>query len=205
MLATAPSDSNFKGVSFAPTIPAIATPVITWHAPAAITYGSALSSEQLSATANVPGTFVYNPPVGTVPPVGANQTLSVTFTPTDTDDYTNATGSTTITVNAAKIAPANLVVTNVLTRSGGNVVVKLTVTNTGNTAATNVMLTAVKVGAASATPLPQSLGTIPAGTSAVATISVPGSVGTAGAASSVAVNGTYTGSTFTAGARVTLP
>ena len=110
-LAAAPLDSNFKGVSFAPTLPAIATPVITWHTPAAITYGSALSSEQLDATANVPGTFVYNPPVGTVPPVGSNQTLSVTFSPTDTDDYYTTTGSTTITVNAAEITPANLVVT----------------------------------------------------------------------------------------------
>jgi len=205
VLATAPSDSNFKGVSFAPTRPAIATPVITWHTPAAITYGSALSSDQLNATANVPGTFVYNPPAGTVPPVGSNQTLSVTFTPTNTDDYYTTTGSTTITVNAAAATPANLVTTKVLTRSGGNIVVKLTIANTGTTAAANVVLTTVKVGSASATPLPQSLGTIAPGTSVIATVTVPGTVGAAGAASSVSVSGTYTGSTFTAGARVTLP
>lgn len=205
VLATAPADSNFKGVSFAPTRPAIATPVITWNPPAAITYGSALSSDQLNATASVPGTFVYNPPAGTVLPVGSNQTLSVTFTPTDTDDYYTTTGSTTITVNAAAATPANLVTTKILSRSGGNIVVKLTIANTGTTAATNVVLTGVKVGAASATPLPQSLGTIAPGTSVVATVTVPGSVGASGAASSVTVNGTYTGSTFTAGSRVTLP
>ena len=34
-------------------------PVITWAAPKAITYGTALSATQLNATANVPGTFVY--------------------------------------------------------------------------------------------------------------------------------------------------
>jgi len=205
VLATAPSDSNFKGVSFAPTTPAIATPVITWSKPGAITFGSALSSEQLNATASVPGTFVYNPPAGTVLPVGANQTLSVTFTPTDTNDFTTATGSNTITVNAAPATPANLVVTKVLTRSAGNVVVRLTIANTGTTPATNVVLTAVKVGTTAAAPLPLSLGTIAPGTSAVATVTVPGSVGAAGAASSVSVNGTYTGSTFGAGYRVTLP
>ncbi len=39
------------------------------------------------ATPQVPGTFVYNPPAGTIEPVGTD-TLSVTFTPTDTTDYT---------------------------------------------------------------------------------------------------------------------
>jgi len=38
-----------------------ATPVITWPAPAAITYPRALSATQLNATASVPGTFVYSP------------------------------------------------------------------------------------------------------------------------------------------------
>jgi hypothetical protein len=45
----------------------------------------------------VPGTFVYNPPAGTVEPVGTD-TLSVTFTPTDTTDYTTATGSVQLVV-----------------------------------------------------------------------------------------------------------
>src|SRR5262249_52770663 len=38
-----------------------ATPVITWAAPADITFGTSLSGAQLNATANVPGTFVYTP------------------------------------------------------------------------------------------------------------------------------------------------
>ncbi len=49
------------------------------------------------ATPQVPGTFVYNPPAGTVEPVGTD-TLSVTFTPTDTVDYTTATGSVQLVV-----------------------------------------------------------------------------------------------------------
>ena len=43
-----------------------ATPAITWAAPAAIIYGTALSATQLNATANVAGTFVYTPAAGTV-------------------------------------------------------------------------------------------------------------------------------------------
>jgi FG-GAP-like repeat/Bacterial Ig-like domain (group 3) len=49
------------------------------------------------ATPQVPGTFVYNPPAGTVEPVGTD-TLSVTFTPTDSVDYTTATGSVQLVV-----------------------------------------------------------------------------------------------------------
>jgi hypothetical protein len=76
------------------------TPTITWSAPAAITYGTALSATQLNATASVPGAFVYAPPAGTVLSAGS-RALSATFTPTDTTDYTTATASVTITVNQA--------------------------------------------------------------------------------------------------------
>ena len=48
----------------------------------------------------VPGTLVYNPASGTVPPAGEN-TLSVAFTPTDTADFTGATGSVLELVNPA--------------------------------------------------------------------------------------------------------
>ena len=51
------------------------TPVITWTNPVAITFGTALSVTQLNATANVPGTFVYNPAVGTILTAG-NKILS---------------------------------------------------------------------------------------------------------------------------------
>ena len=77
-----------------------ATPTITWPAPAAITYGTALSAAQLNATASVPGTFGYSPAVGAVPGAGT-QTLSVTFTPTDATDYTTATASVQLVVNKA--------------------------------------------------------------------------------------------------------
>ena len=44
-----------------------ATPSITWTTPAAITYGTALGSVQLDATADVPGSFSYALAAGTVP------------------------------------------------------------------------------------------------------------------------------------------
>lgn len=75
-----------------------ATPVITWPTPAPIIHGMALSSTQLNATASVPGSFVYNPAAGTIPPAGTD-TLTTSFTPTDSTDYTAATASVTITVN----------------------------------------------------------------------------------------------------------
>src|SRR5204862_40378 len=80
-----------------------ATPTITWAPPASIVYGTALSATQLNATASVPGTFVYTPASGTVLNAGAGQTLSTTFTPTDTANYTTTTASVLITVT--KVTP----------------------------------------------------------------------------------------------------
>ena len=80
-----------------------ATPALTWSTPAAITYGTALSATQLNATASVAGAFSYTPAAGTVLTAGTH-TLSVTFTPTDTTDYTTATATVLLVVNQA--APA---------------------------------------------------------------------------------------------------
>ena len=74
-----------------------ATPAVTWHRPAAITVGTALSAKQLNATVNVPGTFSYSPAGGTVLPVGTS-TLRVTFTPADTVKYRAVSASVSLTV-----------------------------------------------------------------------------------------------------------
>jgi len=103
---TATATGNYNGTSgsFAWTI-AKATPVVTWAVPAPITYGTPLSSTQLNATANVPGSFAYTPVAGTVLAVGT-QTLSVAFTPTDATDYTSASASVSLTVNPSPtVAP----------------------------------------------------------------------------------------------------
>lgn len=78
-----------------------ANPAITWPTPAAIPFGTPLSSQQLDATANVPGTFAYSPKAGTILKAGS-QTLTVTFTPSNTSAYNNATASVTLQVNQAK-------------------------------------------------------------------------------------------------------
>ena len=76
------------------------TPTITWTAPTPISYGTLLDGAQLNATASVPGTFAYTPAAGTLLNVGS-QTLSVTFTPTDSVNYARATATTTLTVTKA--------------------------------------------------------------------------------------------------------
>jgi hypothetical protein len=79
------------------------TPVITWPKPADITYGTALGPAQLNATANVPGTFTYNPPAGTVLSAAAIQLLSLTFTPDDLTLYDPTTASNSIGVLPAPL------------------------------------------------------------------------------------------------------
>jgi hypothetical protein len=77
-----------------------ASVTITWASPAPIVYGTALGAAQLDATANVPGTFAYNPAAGSMLNVGTD-TLSVTFTPSDATDYSVATASVSLVVSAS--------------------------------------------------------------------------------------------------------
>jgi streptogramin lyase len=76
------------------------TPTINWTAPGAITYGTPLSGAQLNATSSVGGTFAYTPAAGTVLGTG-QQTLTVTFTPTDSTDYSSVTATVMLLVNQA--------------------------------------------------------------------------------------------------------
>ncbi len=75
---------------------------ITWAIPAPIIYGTALSSNQLDAAANVSGSFAYNPTSGAVLNAGP-QTLSVIFTPTDTLDFSSLTNSVSLLVSRAPL------------------------------------------------------------------------------------------------------
>ena len=102
-----PADSaNFVPVQVAAPIDvAKVSPTISWPAPNSIQYGTALSAEELNATASVPGTFTYSPAAGSMLPVGS-QTLTVTFTPIDSTNYTTAQATTTLTV--AKATPIEL-------------------------------------------------------------------------------------------------
>ena len=76
-------------------------PSITWPAPAAIAYGTPLSSTQLDATASyngqtVPGTFTYSPDIGAVLNAGT-QTLNVQFAPS-VPGYSGTSANVTIVV-----------------------------------------------------------------------------------------------------------
>ena len=73
-------------------------PSITWPTPASINQGVALSTNQLNATATIPGNFTYNPNLGTVLPAGSNQVLTAVFTPFDLGQWSMITVTQRITV-----------------------------------------------------------------------------------------------------------
>ncbi len=99
---------------------AAATPTIANVNPVALTFGTPLSNGQLTGivtaavngqTVNVPGTFAYTTAAGTVLGAGQGQFEAVTFTPTDSTDFTTATAFVTVTV--AKATPTVTAVTPV--------------------------------------------------------------------------------------------
>ena len=89
-----------------------ATPTVGSVNAVNITYGTALANAQLSGTAmftvggnsvTVSGTFTYTSAAGSVLNARNGQSEAVTFTPTDTTDFTPASG--TVTVNVAQATP----------------------------------------------------------------------------------------------------
>jgi hypothetical protein len=84
------------------------TGVITWGGVADMNYGQPLTTNQLNATAKVPGSFAYSPTNGTVLDAGTD-TLTVVFTPTDIVHYSAATD--TVSVVVAPV-PLTVVVAN---------------------------------------------------------------------------------------------
>jgi subtilisin-like proprotein convertase family protein len=201
--------------TFAPATPVnqsfqilAATPQITWATPAAIIYGGTLGSAQLDATVNAPGTLTYNPPAGTVLPVGNGQTLTVNFTPADSGNYTTASATVLINVTPIGGTAANLVITSVLSRdpSTQNVIATITVANTGGTGATNVQIsTATLASIQPITALPVSLGSIAASAQTTVVITFPSTVGTSGSRAVLSIAGTYSGTNFGSNGRVVLP
>ena len=91
-------DANFTSATGSSTLTVNqATPSITWNNPSPIAYFMPLGGNQLDASANVLGTFVYTPAAGTLLSAGTHS-LSVTFTPTNAADYTSATATVPIVV-----------------------------------------------------------------------------------------------------------
>jgi len=95
---TATDTSNYSSANAAVSLTVRrATPTIAWLTPNPIGCGTALSATQLNATATVPGVFEYAPAAGEVLAPGKH-TLSVTFTPTDTLNYSTMQAIVSITV-----------------------------------------------------------------------------------------------------------
>jgi hypothetical protein len=97
LTATVSSPNFSNNVTASDTVIFQQPPPITWATPAPITYGTALSGTQLDATSTLTGSFSYSPAAGTVLGIGPN-TLTATFTPVDTTDYTPGTATVTLTV-----------------------------------------------------------------------------------------------------------
>jgi len=75
-------------------------PSLTWATPAPIVQGTPLSTNQLNASATIPGSFAYAPTLGTVLPSGSNQLLAATFTPFDLGQWSVVTATQYLTVTA---------------------------------------------------------------------------------------------------------
>ena len=83
-------------------------PSLNWNTPTAMAYGTALGASQLNATTNIAGNFTYTPAAGTLLSVG-NHTLSVVFTPTDSENYMTASLGVSLQVNTATAVSAPLI------------------------------------------------------------------------------------------------
>jgi hypothetical protein len=92
-------------------------PLVNWTQPTAITYGALLSSNQLNATANLPGTFAYAPTNGTFFTAGTHL-LSVVFSPADTVHYSPESDTLSLLVLPA---PLTITATNASMTYGGSV------------------------------------------------------------------------------------
>lgn len=73
------------------------TPILIWADPAPIKQGQALTGRELDAISNVPGTFVFSPAAGYVPPRGS-YTLTVQFIPMDSQRYNLASTTAVLEV-----------------------------------------------------------------------------------------------------------
>ena len=98
--ASWPGNSTYPPITSSPVLQKVQnTPAVySWPWASDITFGQTLASSQLiGGSAAVSGTFAWTAP-GTIPSVGA-PSESVTFTPSDTTDYSSATGSVAVTVD----------------------------------------------------------------------------------------------------------
>ena len=109
-----PADSvNYTAAeaSVSLTVAEIMPASVTWPDPDSISYGTALSAEQLNASSSISGSFIYAPAAGEVLPAGRHQ-LSVIFTPQDQEKYARVQANVMLIVeelpNVASLLRATL-------------------------------------------------------------------------------------------------
>ena len=100
--------------------------------------GTPLSELQLTATADIPGSFNYLPPAGTILNAGDEQPISVIFTPTDAVNFNAVTTSVPLTITPVAL----LVTANPTNRAYGDTNPIFTATITGFVNGDDVMSTA---------------------------------------------------------------
>jgi outer membrane protein OmpA-like peptidoglycan-associated protein len=84
------------------------TPGLSWPAILPITATTKLGEQQLNATANVEGTYVYSVKPGSTLDIG-KYVLTVTFTPKDINNYEVVTAKNTLRVLAASTSIRNII------------------------------------------------------------------------------------------------
>ena len=87
-----------------------ANPEISWQSPAPVESGTLVGGDQLNATSNVPGVFVYEPAAGEALTLNEGESyssyqLKTTFTPDDSVNY--STASKSVAINVIPLAPEN--------------------------------------------------------------------------------------------------
>jgi hypothetical protein len=97
------TDYNTVTGTVSVTVGKAAPGISAWPAASSLTYGQTLASSTLTGGSSTPaGIFAWTTP-STIPSAGT-ASYSVTFTPTDTTDYTTATGTVSVTI--AKATPS---------------------------------------------------------------------------------------------------
>ena len=153
--ATAATDANYTAASSSAMAFSIdkATPSITsWPTALTITYGRTLADSSLTGGVSSPaGNFTFTTPT-TAPNAGTNS-QNVTFTPTDTADYSTVSGAVNVTVNKADptIVFNSLSVTvggsGTVSATGGSGSFTYSATSTADCSVSGANVTGMKVGA----------------------------------------------------------
>ena len=127
IIFTPSNPANFNSVTTNITVTVNkARPNLTWNPLGSTTYGTPLSTNQLNATSTLAGTYTYNPTNGALLDAKTH-TLSVTFRPTDSNNYLSPiTTNVSLVVTKATTVISSLPTISALTFGHKLEVLKLT-------------------------------------------------------------------------------